>query len=322
MTGCIMEVKITKRVRVANNRCEIAAQKGFEFFGNFKEGLGFSEEDVIEKRRYCDYGVYKRLSCGHTEVKLHKVIAEKKTDYCLTCVDNEYKILVENLDMEFICFSRLRSGGTKYVDVKLSCGHFKSIQTGNLKIGKYTCEHCRKQRLIESCEANNFKYIQHDTNANHFVKLPCGCTKSLFLTSIKAGAWSCSEHNLSNFDYEGSIYLFLLRYKDYSWLKLGYSRNPTDRLRGFSEEGLKGTLIDQVIFSTGYEALRLEKSLHKKFKTNKYTNPLLKQAMKSGTTECYPVEMLNVLQLELEQIKEKCQTLSSLQPVKHSNLFC
>lgn len=293
---------------VALRRSEIAAQQGFEFLGNLKSGSGFPEEHTIEKRRHCDYGVYKRLSCGHVEIKLHRVVAEKKTDYCLKCVDEEYKNLIESLGMEFLGFSRPRTCGTKYADVKLPCGHFKSIQTGNLKLGNYACEHCRKQRLIETCAANGFTYIQHDTNANHFVKLPCGCTKSLFLTNIKKGAWSCSEHNLSNFDYEGSIYLFHLKYKGFSWLKLGYSRNPTHRLIGFSEEGLEGTLIDQVVFPVGYQALRIEKSLHRKFRDYRYSTPLLKEAMKSGTTECYPVEATALLLKELTTIKEReCQ---------------
>lgn len=291
--------KLSESEDVFTKRLTVALSLGYEYLGRLKYSLH------IPENRWCDYGIYRKISCGHVHILCHRNVKEIKTDYCKTCTEESYMSLVKSLGMEFLGFSRKSKNGTMYVDVKLNCGHYKSIRTGNLKTGAFTCKVCLEERYKAICELFGFKYIKHVTSSYHEVELPCGCKETRHLTNIKNGGWSCPTHNKSSLDYSSNLYLLKMSCSDFSWLKLGYSRNVPNRIVAYDlADGITVEVLDIIKVHTGRSALKIEKSIHTKFKKSKLSSKEMKRYFKSsGFNECYPLEMLDTLLAELEKIR-------------------
>lgn len=294
----VKETQLFELPESFEKRSAIAKSKGFEYLGRLMH------DDTIPTDRLCDHGRYKRLKCGHITTYLHRTVAGlKNPDYCNKCMKSDYIDLVSNLDMEFLKFSRKAKNGTLYVDVVLPCGHYKSIQTGNLRIGAYHCSECWKIDFIRLLASYGLIYKRHVTGNNYEVTLPCGCDAIKHINNLKTGTWTCSEHKRHYLDDVGYIYLFEISYKSKKWLKLGFSTNPDNRSKFFSQLDISTYLIDSVHFQDARVALKIEKSLHTKYIKSKIQPDVMKQIMFNGFSECYPLEMKDVLLSEIAKYK-------------------
>lgn len=291
--------KLTESEESFNKRKQVAISVGFEYLGRL------TNSETTKEKHLKDYGLYRKISCGHVLTLNHKNVSRLKTDYCKICTENKYRDFVELSGMEFICFSRKKTNGTLYVDVNLPCGHFKSIQTGNLLKGTYSCRVCLENKYKKVCESFGFKYIRHVSNAKHEVELPCGCRDIRHIGNILIGYWTCNIHNISHLDRESNIYLIKMKANDgNSWLKLGYANNLSERFNGY---GFSGDVEPIKIVSTENAriALTIEKQLHTKFRKYSYDKELMICYMTSGFTECYPLNMLQILMNELDAVEKE-----------------
>lgn len=279
-------------------RSKIAESKGFTYLGRAVE------LDNSLDQSWGDYGVYKNNKCGHTRVVCHKNFSRLKTDFCIDCVNEFYIKYVEDLGLEFIEFTRPTKNGTNYISVKLPCGHFKSIQTGNLKSGAFRCTECLLDSYVNTCKSYGMTYVKPISDSKHEVILPCGCSDVKHLTNIKLGGWSCEKHKMSSLDNIGYIYLFKITYQETEWLKIGYSVNYNERVKSFSDFDLSTELLLVRKFDSGRIAVKEEKEFHKNNKTLKINNAAIKQYMQSGFTECYDIKHLDVLTEKLLNIGE------------------
>ncbi len=64
-------------------------------------------------------------------------------------------------------------------------------------------------------------------------------------------------------------------------------------------------LIECVSFSTGLEAIKVEKSLHSDYKDSRLPlEDMRKYHTRNGFTECYPISLCSTLREELMRYKE------------------
>lgn len=291
--------KFTESEQSITKRKIIAESVDYEYLGRVVS------DELIPDNRKCDYGLYKKRTCGHIHTILHKNVENIKTDYCKQCVSEDYVNIVESLGMKFIGFSRKRNNGTSYVDVVLPCNHNKSIQTGNLKVGAYSCKVCLEENYKEICTSFGMKYISHTHSTYHKVELPCGCCTDKHISNIRMGHWSCSNHKMSSLDSVGYIYMYKITYDGKSWIKIGYSSNYTQRSLYYSDLPLNIELLSVIQFESGRLAVKVEKKLHKDLKEHKLKDFDVRQYMHSGFSECYPISIEGYLLNELERIKNE-----------------
>lgn len=284
---------------VEDKRKAAANNTGYEFIGNVIDNKD------IPRNRWCDHGIYKRIDCNHERIFLHKNI-EQGISECKQCKHDFYTNFVKSLGMEFIRFSRPRKNSTLYVDVKLECGHLKSIQTGNLLSKNFICKECWFANLNESLITSGIVVINRDQGINWNCKLPCGCESTLKINNIRNFAWSCKTHKPHHTQWESKVYLLKITTNNYSWLKLGVSIVPELRITEYGiSEKYEHEVIKQIDFDSGSAATKFEKKLHLKFREKRLDPKHMKLLMRfSGFTECYPLELTEILLKELEYQKE------------------
>lgn len=280
-------------------RKQIALSKGLEYLGRL------THSETIERERLCDYGTYKRLECGHEQVLNHKNVSRLKTLYCKKCTDEGHIKLAESFGMTFIGFSRPTRGGTLYIDVTMPCGHFKSIQTGNLANGSFSCHLCFLESLSQICKSNGMRYVGPLGNNLHSVEIPCGCVVTKHISNLASGHWSCPEHKSSARYHSGFIYLFQIDYSGKSWLKLGYSSNLHLRAKAYSDLPLGVTLKHSVYYDDGRVAEKIEKNLHRQLRSNRIDPAEMKEYMFNGFTECYSIDHVDLILDMMKGLNEK-----------------
>jgi hypothetical protein len=107
----------------------------------------------------------------------------------------------------------------------------------------------------------------------------------------------CHECNDSYLNNASNVYLFKIKHLDFTFLKLGYGKNPKNRIR---EYGLLVGSSSELLYSfpvvNGRVATKLELDIHSDFIEYKLPIEKMKQYMcRTGYTECYPVELESVL---------------------------
>jgi hypothetical protein len=72
------------------------------------------------------------------------------------------------------------------------------------------------------------------------------------------------------------------------------------------EKGTEFELLRKVLVPTGREVIKIENTIHEKFdEYNLDKNYMRKYLTESGFTECYPVEILDRLNAELDEVEKK-----------------
>ena len=280
---------------LTDKREQAAAASGYTYVGKV------GDEDIREKHNRCDHGVYKRLGCGHQRVFLHTNI-EKGIKDCKQCRHEEHIAYAESLGMTFVKFSRPNNKGTLYIDVLMACGHYKSIQTGNLHVKGWRCEQCFLSKLNEVTDPYGIVMIKPLGKTDWECTLPCGCSGKLKINNARKGSWSCETHKTSYIHWQSKIYLIRIASDAGTWLKLGVSYKTETRGEKY---GIKVPysfeILKEVDFPTGLVAVNIEKKLHKKYRAQRCCPDEIRTTMTtSGHTECYPLEMETILIQELE----------------------
>ena len=290
-----MSVKEVTVNNIKDKRESSANKTGYEFIGDVVNNMD------IPRNRWCDHGVYRRLECSHERIFLHRNIEEGISE-CKQCRHEFYIKFVKELGFKFIKFSRPKKNSTLYVDVELKCGHYKSIQTGNLLANNFICKECWLADLNRSLTEAGIVVINHENGINWNCLLPYGCKSTLKINNIRKFSWSCKTHKFHSSHWESKVYLLKITTEKQSWLKLGVSAFPELRVAEYGiTEDYKHEVLEQLDFKSGSLATKFEKKLHSKFKVNRLDPKFMKSAMKiSGFTECYPLTMLQTLLAEFK----------------------
>lgn len=325
------------------------------------QGLELISLDVI---RYSNERAYRRVACGHIEIKSNAYLEKHKISNCQECIDIEinenfkdsnFKILGrENRGCRVsckICFTeyitsiRTAKEGAPFCDVcfehslqedakaagftylkdlptkrkitksRTSVNRWYSCNTCNrvddfghvqMKRKNVRCDTCFNNRLQAEAAVQGMVHKGWHGGMLHTYELPCGCLREYNPFTVRKGIWACKTHGNTHYHRANGIYLVKFINSNIAWLKMGYAKDLDIRFKGY---GLPEGTLQEVLFympvATGYEALEIEKSLHREFISFRLEPSEMKKLMSNtGHTECYPIQMEKELLYSLEKLIE------------------
>jgi predicted GIY-YIG superfamily endonuclease len=169
----------------------------------------------------------------------------------------------------------------------------------NNKVTK--CVQCRIIRWKNEASINGLEYLSHVNNIKAKYRLPCGCIKDIAVGSVRGNIWACDTH--SNWWNKNScVYLIRCNTENFSWLKIGVSVNVDRRITEYYfKQETSVDIICMKSFLNFKEATNFEKVLHRKYSNLNISHEHMKNYKKSGWSECYPLELKEILLKELNE---------------------
>jgi hypothetical protein len=191
-----------------------------------------------------------------------------------------------------------------YRNYTLECGHNQDVQFEKMAIGRFKCQTCLINKHTAEAKAQgatlNGAALVGDYKSRNYT-LKCGHNQDVNACNMKTGGFNCQTCEESWATKPSGIYLNLMTNGDKLFLKLGVAKSVEARASTYNN---KGILDFECVYSfptlTGLDAKAIEGAIHKKYKgyTPKQAKAL---GMKSGFTECYPIELQAALLRKLKQ---------------------
>lgn len=257
-------------------------------------------KDIPSKGK--DYRYY-TLPCGHSDYFKAGNIRRGQFN-CVVCETTRYEEEAKASGLTLLC-----STGKQERLYLMPCGHTKIIKSlDSVRYGSFRCRVCQNETYHKEARASGVEYLEHEKSSHHdyrVYRLACGCVKEITIASVKRGTFECKTHPSREIDLTRPtvIYLVEVHSGDDIFLKLGYTIHTQIRFRDFGDV----ILIAKHLFENGLDAIKAEKEIHTKYKNYRIPPSILKGAIKSGHTECYPIGMKSVLLEELNKYKtEEC----------------
>ena len=252
------------------------------------------------------------ISCNicQNEWTIRSDTASQGTPTCVVCFEKDlekdaeasgFKYLKDRIPLRTVATSRTML--SRWYSCN-NCGHVDSYQHSCMRVGNVRCDGCYTQRLKSDAEKQGMTYVGHVKGMMHNYKLPCGCFRHIQPFAVRKGIWACKVHDDTFYHRPNGIYLLEMTYEGKSWLKLGFAKDMQIRTKGYGLlEGTECSLLFYRSLSTGYEAMDIEKSIHREMTNYKLDSKEMKMYMTStGHTECYPMEVKDELLSRLERL--------------------
>lgn len=188
----------------------------------------------------------------------------------------------------------------------VSCGHVVDALPTNIRNNSLRCAECFNLKLNKEATSVGLQLLSRIKSQLYEYKLPCGHTQEIFTGAVRTNEWICRTCNSSYFDLPSELYLLKIKSEDFEWLKLGYSRNLTIRIRSYKLQNSEVSQIRSRKFKTGREVIQVEQKLHSKYFQHRLNPDRMKEYhTQDGYTECYPIEMLDKFLHEFDKLEKK-----------------
>jgi hypothetical protein len=185
------------------------------------------------------------------------------------------------------------------------CKHEEEIQPSHVRINCFICNQCLQIKLETEAKAVGLTLIGEGRNYNYrtyrFNK--CKHKQEIAISGVRNNTFICNTCEETSRDLPSKVYLLKIQSGSFIWLKLGYAKQTSLRIKQYRlPEDAKVRRLKVIDFDTGREAHRYESSLHKKYIRKRLPIKKMKEFHKDGYNECYPLEMLDTLLEELESV--------------------
>tara|TARA_B110000908_G_C10174796_1_gene412697 strand:- start:22 stop:1080 length:1059 start_codon:yes stop_codon:yes gene_type:complete len=261
--------------------------------------------ELIEYLKKNGYAKYKCKICAHIQDFQQTHVRNNKVA-CEMCHEEKLKKDAQVKDLEII--NRKEGASSIYRFIK--CGHEREITHSHVRgNNEVTCLICFEEKLNKEANKAGLKIIGK-ANSGRGVRRyrfkECGHERDLSISNVRQACFDCKECGSGFRSKPSKIYILMLSFQNLEWLKLGYSKDIPKRIRGYQlHEEVSVSIIKTVDFEDGHKAYELESSLHSKNIKNKISVEVISMYMKSGVTECYPIEMKDKLLKELANLGNK-----------------
>jgi len=185
------------------------------------------------------------------------------------------------------------------------CGHEQEISPGAVRKGKdFKCGQCHQQTLEKEAKDAGLSLIGAGRDANHrtYQFNICEHEQEIQASNVRARNFLCNKCEETSRDLPSHVYLLDIQVDEENWLKLGYAKTISTRIKQYGLSGsTKITKLVVINYATGREAHEYEASLQKKYRCRRLPVERMEEFhTKSGAGECYPLSMLDILMKELE----------------------
>ena len=160
----------------------------------------------------------------------------------------------------------------KIATLALSCGHSVERQYGRLSAAakgghSVGCAACREARYVAQAQGSGWTLIgptSRNMSGYRQYRHHCGHCQDHAIVNIDNMQIDCAGCGETWASKPSHIYLFQIELTDRSVLKLGYSSNPTRRLRQQLGDAARktGQILRVIDLETGHAALKAEKRAH------------------------------------------------------------
>lgn len=238
----------------------------------------------------------KNKICGHV-LNLSIQNIRNSKGFCSHCFEQRLHDEAVKVGLIYLDNRGQNNGYRSYRFV--DCGHEQVIHHQCIPVGRYECKSCLVDKWKTEASLIGLEYIEK-VGKNHKYRLQCGCFKIMDTEAVRTNTrMNCLNCDDTYYSRPSFLYLFKITDSHGCFLKLGFSNNPERRSTQYGT--IENKLLLQVPFKSGYDALLVEKRIHNNYRDFKL-NPLdLKKRMQSGFTECYPVELEEVLLKDLKE---------------------
>lgn len=253
-----------------------------------------------------DTGIYSCNKCNNHMLLKHANIAlSSENNYsCKKCSELRLEDLVKNIGAIWLTKGRPYNEDSEFI---LKCGHRKNMRLSSINSW---CPVCHNEKLSAEAIEQGIEFlpeIKPSKIDNKVYKLKCGCIKNLSPPRVKEGAFECKIHDkrILDFSRNGYVYLVELKLPDITVLKVGFTLDVSGKgcryvRYGVSKECVKP--IREIKFDDGNFAYDSERLIHRKYKHLRVDSSILRNNLKNGFTECYPIELKDTLIEELERL--------------------
>lgn len=244
--------------------------------------------------------------CGHSrDMKTANVRFSAVA--CNECLQSKYEAEAESQGA--VLLDKPRNDSKRHY--LLPCGHEKVVYLTAMRQGVYRCRICQDNHYEKEAQAAGLIYHK-DRKSSHYdyriYTLPCGCTKEIAISCVPKGTFECKTHSKRTIDFTQPISVYLLKFMlpIGEVLKLGFAMDVNSRAMRY---GLEGSIeyIYSRNFNNGQDAVNLERELHDKYSYKRLDKNLMSNYMENGFTECYPLDMIELLKSEIEQYNKETQ---------------
>jgi hypothetical protein len=284
----------TPDVRVGNIACESCS-------------IGILEADAREKELTLigecgqdGYRLYQFDSCGHEQALQMSHVREGRFE-CKQCLQEKHEAEAINVGLTLIGKgSKPKFRKYQFVD----CEHEKEIEPGDVRDGTFKCAICFDNKLVQEAGKFGLTLIGAGRNANYRLYSfdECGHERALYTSAVRKNSFICDTCEEVSRDLPSNIYLAQIKVGSSKWIKVGYAKNPEDRIKRYglpSRAIFLGMLV--IPEKTGREAEKFERGLHRRLRAKRFSPERMKRYHRlSGFDECYPIKMLDSLLAELE----------------------
>ena len=280
-------------------------------------------EYVRKQNVFCRDCLYDRVIKACTEKNFTPLVEKETCTYkfkakCNDCGDVQNKC-VNSVGYCPICMSNrkdteaIRQGAVRLKWVKanhslyrLKCGHEQVIPDSSFAKGGYWCHACMYSSIIKDaqiCGATVNLRSRVDPSKDKYKYeciLKCGHIQYVRRDALARGFIYCEECKDNHYSNKSGIYLIEIEINNFKFLKLGMSAYLEKRISDYGlPQNSSLTVLEYINMESGYDAVRKEKALHKKYRGLKLDNEDIKSYMKSGFSECYPIHLKEALLHEL-----------------------
>jgi len=243
-----------------------------------------------------NYGIY-RLPCGHK--REYSMSAMRWGNIrCQTCLDNRLKEEAEAQGCELLGPGTHSRNHRTY---RLSCGHEQEVETSNMRVGNFRCHACLLDKLKKEAEKWDCVFLGKAKKPQwRTYRLNCGHEQEIHTSAMRMSVFRCQTCDEYAFTRPSDAYLLHIKVGSDEWLKLGYTNNLEYRVSQYALPlNAEWSALAILPFDTGLEAMRFEKALHTKYQRKRLrAQDMLIFHTGSGSTECYPLTMVETLMAE------------------------
>ena len=283
-------------IKDGNTRCMTCS-----LFRSVKYLQDVGAQLIYRKNSLC-VGIKK---CGHISTAQRL----RFPTYCQECLENSYsKYCKDKGDWTYIGTKGEKIGARRWVSCN-KCGTEKIVQMHQLPTQWITCENCFNEQIVrEAKEAGlifngKSKYGGNKPETRRNYTMPCGHDRDIRLDHVRQKAFKCNICKGDHKDFPSVVYLLKIRVGDFEFLKFGFSKNVDNRVKmyKFKVKDYKIDILHCSSFNDGNSAYSFEQKIHSKYCNLKIDKSITQSIMRNGGTECYPVEMQDILLGELKQ---------------------
>lgn len=256
--------------------------------------------ELIGNSPATNYRMYKFKVCGH--VREMTVANVRLNDFkCVDCYSLELIKEAGNIGLELIgAGSKPKSRLYKFK----RCGHVVSIRPSGVRragisSNKITCFECLNDtHKKEAINAGVELLGEGSTSKTKLYKFTdCGHVREIRPTVVRIKGFICERCEETSRTKPSNVYLLKITSNNFTWLKLGHSKNIAHRAKQY---GLPADSEIEIVaarkFDTGDQALNMESAIHKDQRKNKLCPDIMREYhARNGFSECYPLGLLDTI---------------------------